>query len=87
MQTKMVIFPSEDGFNVLVWGKKAEGSMRVRRFDNRTTMIALLEDLRLVTPQQAKDLEQFGFTDSCPLYSAEIDEDSLAAHGFEVAAS
>ncbi len=85
MQTKMVIFPSENGFNVLVWGKWAEGSMRVRSFDNRTTMIALLENLRLVTPQQAKDLEQFGFTDSCPFYSAEIDEDSLAAHGFNVA--
>jgi hypothetical protein len=50
MQTKMVIFPSEDGFSVLVWGKWAEGSMRVRRFDNRATMIALLENLRLITP-------------------------------------
>ncbi len=67
MQTKMVIFPSEDGFNVLVWGKWTEGSMRVRRFDNRTTMIALLENLRLITPQQAQELEQFGVPDSCPL--------------------
>jgi hypothetical protein len=85
MQTKMVIFPSEDGFNVLVWGRWAEGSMRVRRFDNRATMIALLENLRLITPKQAKELEQFGFTDSCPLYSADADEASLVAHGFHVA--
>ena len=85
MQTKMVIFPSEDGFNVLVWGKWAEGSMRVRHFDNRATMIALLDNLRLITPQQAQELEQFGFTDSCPLYTADTDEDSLAAHGFHVA--
>ncbi len=85
MQTKMVIFPNEDGFNVLVWGKWAQGSMRVRHFDNRTTMIALLESLRLITAQQAKELEGFGFIDSCPLYSTEIDEDSLAAHGFQIA--
>ena len=87
MQIKMVIFPSEDGFNVIVWGKWAEGSMRVRHFDNRTTMIALLETLGLITTKQAKDLEEFGFTDSCPLYSAEIDEESLAAHGFQSASS
>jgi hypothetical protein len=61
MQTKMVIFPSEDGFSVLVWGKWAEGSMRVRRFDNRATMIALLENLRLITPQEAQKLEHFRF--------------------------
>jgi hypothetical protein len=87
MQIKMVIFPSEDGFNVLVWGKWAEGSMRVRHFDNRATMIALLEALGLITALQAKDLEEFGFTDSCPLYSAEIDEESLAAHGFQITSS
>jgi len=46
-------------------------------------MISLLENLRLITSQEAKDLEQFGFADSCPLYSAEIDEDSLSAHGFK----
>ena len=85
MQTKMVIFPSEDGFNVLVWGNWAAGSMRVRSFDNRAMMIATLENLRLITPEQAEELEQLGFTDSCPLYSADADEDSLAAHGFHVA--
>ncbi len=82
MPTKMLIFPSEDGFNVLVWGKRAEGSMRVRRFDNRATMIALLQDLLLITPKEAQRLNQCEFIDSCPLYSAEIDEDTLAAHGF-----
>lgn len=87
MQAKIIVFPREDGFNVLIWGKWAEGSMRVRHFDNRTTMIALLETLGLLTSQQAKDLEEFGFTDSCPLYSAEIDEESLAAHGFQSAPS
>ena len=83
MQIKMIIFPSEDGFNVLVWGKWTAGSMRVRHFDNRTTMIALLETLGLISPQEAKELEEFGFTDSCPLYSGEIDEEILAAHGFQ----
>lgn len=83
MHIKMVIFPSEDGFNVLVWGKWAEGSMRVRHFDNRTTMIALLETLGMISAQEAKDLEEFGFTDSCPLYSGGIDEEILAAHGFQ----
>jgi hypothetical protein len=87
MQIKMVIFPSEDGFNVLVWGKWAEGSMRVRHFDNRTTMIALLETLGLISAQEAKDLEEFGFTESCPLYSREIDEEILAAHGFQSGSS
>ncbi len=82
MQTKIVIFPNEDGFNVLIWGKWAEGSVRVRSFDNRATMIALLENLGLITPQEANDLEQFEFLDSCPLYSADIDEERLEAHGF-----
>jgi|HubBroStandDraft_1064217.scaffolds.fasta_scaffold16137_7 hypothetical protein len=85
MQTKMIVFPNDDGFNVLIWGKWAEGSMRVRRFDNRLAMIALLETLRLINPQEARELEQFDFLDSCPLYSAEIDEDILAAHGFHSA--
>ncbi len=59
--------------------------MRVRRFDDRASMIALLENLRLITPQEAQELEHFASTDSCPLYSAEIDEDSLVAHGFHAA--
>jgi hypothetical protein len=82
MQTKMVIFPSEDGFNVLVWGKWAEGSMRVRSFDNRETMISLLENLRLLTREEAQRLEQCEFVDACPLYSTEADEETLVAHGF-----
>jgi len=82
MRAKMVIFPSEDGFNVAIWGKWTQGSMRVRPFDNRTSMIATLEDLRLITSPQAQELENFVFTNSCPLYSSEIDEDSLEAHGF-----
>jgi hypothetical protein len=87
MQAKMVIFPNEDGFSVLIWGKWAEGTMRVRRFENRASMIALLENLKMVTSQQAKELAAFSFTDSCPLYSSEIDEDTLAAHGFGPAKS
>jgi hypothetical protein len=85
MQTKMIVFPNDDGFSVLIWGKWAEGSMRVRHFDNRAAMVALLENLRLITLQEARDLEQFGFLDSCPLYSADIDEETLASHGFHPA--
>ena len=82
MQTKMIVFPSEDGFNVLIWGKWANGSIRVRSFGNRTTMIALLENLQLIGPGEAQELEKFTFLSSCPLYSAEIDEETLEAHGF-----
>ncbi len=85
MQAKIIVFPREDGFHVLIWGKWADGSMRVRRFDNRASRIALLENLLLITPQEAQELEHFGFTDFCPLYSAEIEEDSLVAHGFHAA--
>ncbi len=87
MQAKIIVLPreDEDGFNVLVWEKRAEGSMRVRRFDDRASMIALLETLRLITPQEAQELEHFSSTNSCPHYSAEIDEDSLVAHGFHAA--
>ena len=82
MQTRMIVFPNDNGFSVLIWGKWTEGPMRVRRFDNRATMIALLVTLRLINQQEADDLERINFLDSCPLYSAEIDEDTLAAHGF-----
>lgn len=82
MQTKMVILPSEDGFNVLVWGKQASGSMRLRSFDNRANMTALLESLHLITPQAAAELESFAFLDSCPIYSPTVDEATLEAHGF-----
>ena len=54
MRAKLIIFPYEDGFNVAVWGTWTEGSMRVRSFDNRTTMIALLEDLQFIGPGEAQ---------------------------------
>ena len=82
MQAKMIIFPSEDGFNVLLWGQSIKNSMRSRHFQNRDIMVALLENLRLITPQQALELLSFSFLDSCPLYSFAIDEGTLAAHDF-----
>ena len=85
MQVRMVIIPSDDGLNVVVWGKWAAGSMRVRHFDNRTDMIATLENLGLISRQDTIQLETFAFVDSCPLFSAEIDEHTLSAHGFELA--
>jgi len=85
MQVKLVIFPAENGLNVVIWGKWTKGTMRVREFENRTEMIAMLRTLRLIHPAEGEALENFVFTDSCPLFSAEVDEDSLAAHGFESA--
>jgi len=85
MQVRMVIFPGEDGLDVVIWGKWTQGTMRHRHFDCRTDMIALLKDLRLVTAEEAEKLESFVFTDHCPLYSGEIDEEVLAAHGFQSA--
>lgn len=85
MRAKLIIFPYEDGFNVAVWGAWTEGSMRICSFDNRTTMIALLENLRLIGPGEAQELKEFTFLSSCPLYSAEIDEETLEAHGFRKA--
>lgn len=85
MQVRMVIFPSEDGLDVVIWGKWAQGSMRHRHFDNRTSMIAMLENLLLLSSDDARSLESFVFTDHCPLYSSEIEEEVLAAHGFRSA--
>ncbi len=85
MQVRMIIFPGEDGLDVLVWGKAHKRMMRHRHFDCRTSMIAMLESLRLLTPEDAQKLEDFVFLDSCPLGSAEIEEDVLAAHGFRSA--
>lgn len=85
MQVRMVIFPGEDGLDVVIWGKWAQGSMRHRHFDNRTSMIAMLENLRLLSTDEARKLESFVFTDYCPLYSSEIEEEVLAAHGFRSA--
>lgn len=82
MQVRMVIFPGEDGLDVVVWGKWTQGSMRHRHFDDRTCMIEMLVSLRLLSSDDAKKLESFVFIDHCPIYSAEIEEDVLAAHGF-----
>jgi len=85
MQVKLVIFPAENGLNVVIWGKWTKGTMRVRQFENRTEMIATLNALGLVDPTEGEALENFAFTDSCPLFSAEAEEDTLVAHGFESA--
>ena len=85
VRTKTIIFPTEEGFNVLIWGKWASGRMRVRSFDNRTSMIALLEDLGLISHEGARELESFEFVDYCPLYASEVDEETLEAHGFRIA--
>jgi hypothetical protein len=45
-------------------------------------MIATLENLRLISTEEAKELEDYCFVDFCPLYSSEIDEATLAEHGF-----
>ncbi len=82
MKAKLIIFPYEDGFNVAVWGPWTEGSMRVQSFENRTEMIALLENLRLIGPEDVQGLEDFTFMKSCPIYSAEIDQETLEMHGF-----
>ncbi|MDR3723932.1 MAG: hypothetical protein P4K83_05520 [Terracidiphilus sp.] len=82
MTVKIIIFPSENGFNVLVTGPWQNGSMRVCSFDNRATMLALLENLHLVSQADVQKLENFEFLSSCPMYSAEIDGEMLEAHGF-----
>jgi hypothetical protein len=82
MKAKLIIFPNEDGFHVVVWGTWTEGSMRTRSFDNRAEMIALLENLHLISPAEAQELDEFSFLNSCPLYTAEIDKETLEAHGF-----
>jgi hypothetical protein len=82
MRVNLVIFPADDGLNVVVWGKWATGSMRVRHFENRAEMVAELQALSLIQSDDAKQLDEFVFTDSCPLYTAEIDEAVLEEHGF-----
>ena len=82
MQTRMIVLPREDGFSVLIWEKWSEASMRVRRFENRAIMIATLENLRLISAADARDLEDYSFIDSCPLFSSDIDEAILDQHGF-----
>lgn len=82
MQVKMIIFPGENGLDVVIWGKWTRGTMRHRHFDCRTSMIAMLEDLRLIDAEEGRKLESFVFLDHCPVYSSEIEEDVLTAHGF-----
>jgi hypothetical protein len=82
MQVKLVIFPDDDGLNVVMWGKWAQGSMRVRHFETRTTMIATLHSLRLITSEDAATLEGFTFEDSCPMFSGEVDDQVLTEYGF-----
>jgi hypothetical protein len=82
MQVRMIIFPDEDGLDVVIWGKWTQGTMRYRHFDNRTGMIAMLENLHLLNSEDARKLEEFVFLDHCPNYSSEIEEDVLASHGF-----
>ena len=64
MKAKLIIFPHEEGFHVVVWGTWTEGAMRTRSFDNRTKMIALLENLRLIGPEEAQVLDKFNFMNS-----------------------
>jgi hypothetical protein len=82
MHVRLVVFPSEDGLNVVIWGKWAQGSTRVRHFDTRASMIATLRELGLITPENALSLESFTFEDSCPLFSADVDDRLLEEHGF-----
>ncbi len=82
MQVKMIIFPGEDGLDVVIWGRWTSGTMRHRHFDDRNSMIATLEILGLLNSEEGRKLENFVFLDHCPVYSAEIQEDVLAAHGF-----
>jgi hypothetical protein len=82
MTVKIIIFLADDGFNVLVSGQLKDVPMRVRSFDNRATMLALLENLHLICPEDVQNLEEYKFLNSCPVYSAEIDEEMLEAHGF-----
>lgn len=84
MQVKLVIFPAEDGLNVVVWGKWAKGSMRSRFFENRTEMIETLESLNLISRRDAVMLAHFTFSDTCPLFSSAIDEEILTSHHFEI---
>ena len=82
MQVRMIIFPGEDGLDVVIWGKWTRGTMRHHHFDDRTGMIVILENLHLLSSGEARKLEEFVFIDHCPIYSCEIEEDVLAAHGF-----
>jgi len=85
MRVRLVIFPSDDGLNAVVWGRWVQGSMRSRHFETRSMLIGTLLALRLIDQQDAVTLEKCIFEDSCPLFSGEIEEELLADHGFELA--
>ncbi len=78
----MTIFPGEDGLDVVIWGQSMRDTIRHRHFDDRTGMIATLENLGLLNSEEGQKLEGFVFLEHCPVYSTEIEEDVLAAHGF-----
>ena len=61
MQVKTIIFPGEDGRDVVLSGKWTQGTMRHRLFDCRTSMIARLEDLHLLDSKDVRKLESFAF--------------------------
>ncbi len=82
MQVKLVIFPSDDGLSVVMWGTWAQGSMRVRHFETRSAMIATLLGMGLISPTDADSLEGFTFEDSCPLFSGDVSDEVLVDHGF-----
>jgi hypothetical protein len=82
MQVRMIVFPCEEGLDVVIWGKWTQGSMRCRHFNSRSDMIAVLTNLQLLNQEEAQRLEQFAFKDSCPLYSSQIEQEVLEAHGF-----
>lgn len=83
MQVKLVVFPSDNELNVVIWGKWTEGSMRVRQFATRTELIEVLRLLGLLGPDDAICIERCTFEDSCPLFTGEVDEEILSAHGFK----
>jgi len=85
MQVKLVVFPAENGLNVVVWGRWTTGTMRARYFESRSEMIATLVELNLVSSEEGEGLEALTFTDTCPVFQAEIDEAILEANGFELA--
>ncbi|WP_420236249.1 hypothetical protein ACOBR2_11455 [Telmatobacter bradus] len=82
MTVKIIIFLADDGFNVLISGPLKDVPIRVHSFDNRATMLALLENLHMICPEDVQNLEEYKFLNSCPVYSADIDEEILEAHGF-----
>jgi hypothetical protein len=82
MQVRMIVFPGDEGLDVVLWGKWTQGSMRCRHFNSRSDMIAVLSSLRLLSQEEVQKLEKFDFKDSCPLYSSEVEQEVLEDHGF-----